>query len=834
MKDLPTQSAKPGLFQRIFGSRSSFEDADWQQLVDMIELLGATAEPSADNFFRVTVKQLAQVLGVSYCVISQIIEEQPLRLRMLAHFRDGGLRPNEEYEAEGRPCAEVFEHGFFHCESGLVAKYPDDETLKLLIDGSCLGVTIPGLDGKPIGHISIYDPAPLKNPELSEKILRFFASRAGSEIIRREAVESSRESLQNLEVFSDEFPGWALAYLDFLSGDREITFSNSQCNQILGPETAARVLAEPTTYRTLIHHDDLEMVVEKSRLARATNGQLHADYRVRVDGGDYRWVRVNARYSGSSNQVKMVHCMTTSIEDERRLMRHAEELSRQVSILIEAVPMAVVLRDGNGLLQFLNGSAVEILGLDNVEWQDQAFAELDHLPGVRSDAVHAITAMDQAAWLGRERIDRHIHLGQDGHRNLDCSWVPLFDSQGERLGLVTTLRDVTEAVQEQREREQLQEADQRDRRMDALGRLAEGISHEFENLLTAVLGYSDICIARIKAEDDESLRMKGSLEKIRTAADKASDLARSLLAFSARKHWKGDRCEPAEIMREFAPSLGHLAGPQVTLETDIHNANGTVPLSREDLADILVHLVSNARDAVEGHGTIQLSGSIRISDQPLTWRNQILPAGKYFLMEIADDGIGIADADLNHIFDPFFTTSSAVRGRGMGLAMVFGLVKNAGGGIHVQSLVANGTRMQVYLPLTTQMASAAMAETDGHLKILVVEDQPSLLELFGEVLQAGGHQTMAANTQSQALQMVEEGAEVDLLVCDIFLSDGKGTELWEKLQELRGQTPVVFFSGTPRTHLESQGIQLPDNAPLLTKPFRPTQLLQTIARMRSR
>ena len=370
--------------------------------------------------------------------------------------------------------------------------------------------------------------------------------------------------------------------------------------------------------------------------------------------------------------------------------------------------------------------------------------------------------------------------------------------------------------------------------MDALGRLAEGISHEFENLLTAVLGYSDICLARLKTDDDDSLRMKSSLEKIRTAAGKASGLSRSLLAFSARKHWKGDRCEPAEIMREFAPSLGHLAGPQVVLETDIHNADGTVPLSREDLADILVHLVSNARDALEGLGTIRLGGSIRLSAQPLIWRNQTLPAGKYFLMEIEDNGVGIPEADLGHIFDPFFTTSTAVRGRGMGLAMVFGLVKKSGGGIHVQSRVGGGTCMQVYLPLTAHQSGGAMADTDGELRILVVEDQVSLLELFREVLQAGGHQTLAANTIAEAVQLATDAEKIDLLVCDIFLSDGNGTELWRQLQDACGLLPVVFFSGTPRSHLEAQGIELPINAPLLSKPFRPTQLLQTIARMRGR
>jgi signal transduction histidine kinase/CheY-like chemotaxis protein len=831
VRDFPSPPAKQGLFQKIFGSKPTFEGAGSQQLIDLIELLGTTAEPSSDSFFRATAKQLAHVLGVSHCVLSEIIESEPTKLRMLAHFRGGGIRPNEEYFSAGKPSEMVLRQGVYYQESGLVKLFPEDETLDVLVDGCCLGVTIPGLDGKPIGHLSIFDRYPLKAPDFSEKVLRFFASRASAEIIRRQAVESSREALDNLEVFSDEFPGWALAYFDYLSGDREITFSNQRCDDILGPKTAAAVLADPTIYRSLIHPDDLTEIVRRSVRARATNGHLNADYRVRGDDGKFKWVRVHARYSGSSDQVKMVHCLTTSIEDERRLTRHAEELSRQVSILIEAVPMAVVLRDSGGMIQFMNGSAQEFLSLQSQDWPNQSFASLEVANPGAGEGLRAIASMDQAAWMSKERIDRQIQLQVDPPRTLDCSWVPLFDSDGERLGLVTTLRDVTVAVQEQREREQMQEAD---RRMDALGRLAEGISHEFENLLTAVLGYSDICLSRLHADDDNSLRMKGSLEKIRTAAGKASGLARSLLAFSARKHWKGDRCEPAEIIREFAPSLSHLAGPQVVLETDIHNADGTVPLSREDLADIMVHLVSNARDAVDGMGTIRLAGSIRLSDQPLTWRNQTLPAGKYYLMEIEDNGVGIAEADLGHIFDPFFTTSAAVRGRGMGLAMVFGLVKKSGGGIHVQSSVGGGTCMQVYLPLTIQPSGGTMADSDGNLSILVVEDQVSLLELFREVLEAGGHQTLSATTIAEAIKIATEAEKVDLLVCDIFLSDGNGTELFKKIQDLVGPLPVLFFSGTPRSNLEAQGIELPENAPLLSKPFRPTQLLQTIARMRGR
>ena len=377
MKDFPSPPPKQGLFQKIFGSKTTFEGAGSQQLIDLVELLGTTAEPSTESFFRATAKQLAHVLGVSYCVLSQIIESKPTKLRMLAHFRDGSIRPNEEYWAADRPSEEVLRRGVYYRESGVVQKYPKDETLKLLVDGCCLGVTIPGLDGKPIGHLSIYDRNPLQAPEFAEKVLRFFASRAGGEIIRRQAVESSREALQNLEVFSDEFPGWALAYFDYLSGEREITFSNSGGEHIVGPETAAAVLKDPSSYSSLIDPEDIGEVVRKSTLARANNTHMSADYRVLGDGGKYRWVRVNARYSGKSDQVKMVHSLTTSIEVERRLTRQAEELSRQVGILIEAVPMAVVLRDSAGIIQFMNGSAQEILSLQNCDWPEQSFETLE-------------------------------------------------------------------------------------------------------------------------------------------------------------------------------------------------------------------------------------------------------------------------------------------------------------------------------------------------------------------------------------------------------------------------------------------------------------------------
>ncbi len=834
MKDSPSPPPKQGLFQRLFGAAPSFDPEGYQQLIDLVELLGSTAEASPGDYFRETAQQLATVLGVSYCIMSEIIEHDPIQMRMLAHYRTGEMLPNWEYSVEGRPAAVILEKGCYYWPSGLVEAFPNDETLAPLIDGSCLGVILPGLDGKPIGHLSIYDQKPLANPEFSEKILRFFASRAAAEVIRRQAVSSSRQALEDLEVFSDEFPGWALAYLDYLSGEREITFSNRQVESLLGPETAAKVLQDPKTYRTYIHPDDLDHVVSLSQVARASNGNLRADYRIRGDSGNYRWVRVNARYSGSSDQVKMVHCLTTDIENESRLTRHAEELSRQVGILIEAVPMAVILRDAAGVIQFMNGAAQEILSLRPGDWPNQTFASLHELNNVSHEALREVASMDQAAWQSKERIDRQLILSSGPHQALECTWVPLFDGGGERLGLVTTLRDVTEAVEEQRTRQHMQEADQRDRRMDALGRLAEGISHEFENLLTAVLGYSDICLSRLKAEDENTIKIKGSLEKIRTAADKASGLARSLLAFSARKQWKGDSCNPAEIMREFAPSLAHLAGPQVTMESDIHNADGTVPLSREDLADVLVHLISNARDALEGHGTIRLTGQIRLSDQPVIWREHTLPAGKYYLMEITDDGVGIPDADLGQIFDPFFTTSADVRGRGMGLAMVFGLVNKAGGGIHVQSRIADGTCMQVFLPLSSNLSASGTAESNARMNILVVEDQVSLLELFSEVLQAGGHETIAANTVEQALVEACAAERIDLLVCDVFLSDGNGLELMEQVHELCGPIPTVFFSGTPRQHLEAQGIQLPAGAPLLSKPFRPTQLLQTVARMRSR
>ena len=698
------------------------------------------------------------------------------------------------------------------------------------------GVTIPGPDGASLGHLSVYDSRPLENPEFFEQVLRLFANRASTEIMRLRAVDSSRLALQRLETFTEEFPGWALAYKDYLNGHREIVFSNTRCEDLFGPNTAAQIMADPTSFRTFIHPDDLPDVLARHRACRARNEQFQMDYRFKVDSGEYRWMRVVARYTGQAEDVKTVHSIMFDIENERRLSRQAVELSHQVGILIEAVPMAVILRDSAGTIQFMNGSARQILSLKEDEWPGQTFASLHDLKTVAHSTLREIAQLDQAAWQSRERIDRHILLhgaSPDKQQALDCSWVPLFDDSGDRLGLVTTLRDVTEAIEEQRIRLHLQETDQRDRRMDALGRLAEGVSHEFENLLTAVLGYSDICLSRLGAEDENTLKVKDSLEKIQAAASKASELSRSLLAFSARKHWKGDSCNPAEILREFAPSLSHLAGSQVTLETNIHSTENSVSLSREDLADILVHLVSNAREALNGRGTIRLSGYIRLSDQPLIWRQHSLPAGKYYLIEVADDGVGIADADLGQIFDPFFTTSPEVRGRGMGLAMVFGLVNKTGGGVQVQSQVGGGTCMQVFLPLTkTTVSPTTSIDGSEALKILIVEDQPSLLDLFTEVLQAGGHQTTSASSIKEAVAKAKSAVNLDLLVCDIFLSDGNGVELLEQIRDIQAEIPVVFFSGTPRSNLQAQGICLPDDAPLLSKPFRPTQLLQTIARFR--
>jgi PAS domain S-box-containing protein len=823
-----SNEAAGGLFQSLFGPESEHPAAE-HQITDLLDLLGDTGTVIGLDYLDMLAHRLPKILEVSHCLITQVVPERPSRMRTLAMYSFGKKSPTLEYAIATTPCEFARSRGLYHCTSGVVSKFPDDLNLVDLQADSYLGLGLQNPQQTFLGVICVMGDIPLPNPGYAERVMRLFSVRVGAELDRLRVEAESNLAHQRLSEFAQEVPGWVFAYEDYADGRRNLVYSNDGLEQLLGPKTAAKVRNNRENFQSLIHPDDLETARQNHDQLRAENGTSRVEYRVRTDQGQYRMMQVNRSFSGDDENIKWVHGIMLDVEDRRRLEQQQIELTRQLTTLLEAIPDAVILKDGGDRFQFLNPGAVGLLQLGTLDWKEQSFRSLAAEVPDAQEAFMQSAAHDLEAWNLRQRLDTQETLvfQSDGQQHfIEATRIPLFDQEEQRLAMVSVLRDITARINEQQRRLELENQYHAARRMEAMGNMANGVAHEFENLLTAVLGYTELCLSGLEREPTSSKRTRNGLLKIQSAAQHASEVARSLLAFARTRGDSRSHCQAPQILLELQGSLRHLAGRQHQFESRVREEYAQISISREDLAEILVHLITNAREALPSYGKIELTaGSLQLHET-LRLNKMVLGPGSYYLIELSDNGVGISAHDMDRIFEPFFTTSDAIIGRGRGLSMVYGMVIDAGGGIGVKSRLGSGSSFRVYLPMRD--APPAQASTEKPSRILLVEDQPTSLELVCTILRASDFEVLPCSSIQQAKKTANSCSRLDLLLVNLILPDGNGADFATELQTSHPGLRVLFCSGVPAAALQGQGIQLAPGSTLIEKPFRPTHLLATV------
>jgi len=376
-----------------------------------------------------------------------------------------------------------------------------------------------------------------------------------------------------------------------------------------------------------------------------------------------------------------------------------------------------------------------------------------------------------------------------------------------------------------------EEQRRRSEHMEAVGRLAGGVAHDFNNLLTAITGHAELLLARTPDGHPD----REDLLPIARAASRAAELVRGLLTFSRRLPTHPRPFVFDRLLAGLRKMLERLAGENVAFELDL-GAPGAVLLADPGALELaLINLTTNARDAIVGAGHLSLRTSVEI----LPAQNPILlPPGRVLHLEVADSGCGIADDRLDRIFEPFYTTKPG-KGTGLGLASVYGIVKQCGGEIQVESASGLGTRFHVWLPLHPGSAGAeeqmelapALFGRGGRETILLVEDDPDVRVLTQRQLVKAGYRVFAAENADQAAAILREGAEAfDLVLSDVVMP-GRSTRSF--LDELATQHPelrVLLMSGYSGSSLQQRGIEL-SSEPFLAKPFRGEELLAKVRRV---
>jgi len=464
----------------------------------------------------------------------------------------------------------------------------------------------------------------------------------------------------------------------------------------------------------------------------------------------------------------------------------------------------------------VSDSFLRIIGLSREQVIGKTFNDL----GLSLDApdlerfVHAINTR----FLGEFEIRVR---GRDG-RVLDTIHSLEFIELAGKPCVVAFAHDITE---HKRLEQQLQHA----QRMEAVGRLAGGVAHDFNNILTAVRGHSEILLTVLEPESPH----RRHADQIHRAALRAAALTSQLLAFSRKQVLQPRMLDLNSVVANLTVMLRRLIGEHVELRTTQAERLGSVRADAGQLEQVVVNLVINARDAMPSGGVLAIATeNVEIKDAAAS-HDAGVPVGRWVVLSVRDTGSGIDDATRARIFEPFFTTKEAGKGTGLGLSTAYGIVTQSGGQIVVDSVVGKGTTFRVFLPRIDAPSTASGrfaldedAGPRGTETVLLVEDDGDVREFVGDVLRAHGYEVLAAVDGPQALTIIEQhGGPIHLVVTDVIMPRMMGSEVAARITALRPSIKVLYISGYPGDAIVKQGV--PEQA-FVQKPFSVNALARRV------
>jgi len=516
-------------------------------------------------------------------------------------------------------------------------------------------------------------------------------------------------------------------------------------------------------------------------------------------------------FYGRSAILAQARDVTENLRNEEKLRQSEERFSRAfrsspIAITISEKEDGRYLDVNDAFLKMVGFSREEIVGHTSTELNIWAFPE---------DRARMIRELDQHG--GLKAMETIFNSKKGGERKVLLS-AEVVQLGGESCVLAITT-DVTEA---KRLEEQFRQA----QKMEAVGRLAGGVAHDFNNMLSVILGFCDLAHARTSQHGVER-----ELKEIQKAAQRAAVLTRQLLAFSRQQLLLPRVLNLNDVVRDITPMLTRVLAKDIFFTFVPHPSLGSVKADLGQMEQVLMNIVLNARDAMPKGGELFIETANADLDQGYIGTDQTVEAGTYVVLSITDTGHGMDPQTASRIFEPFFTTKPVGEGTGLGLSTVYGVIQQSGGYVWVYSEPGKGTTFKIYLPRIDEPAEPlpeAPAETKlkkGSETILIVEDDQDLRELIIELVESEGYRALGAKNAEVAITVSETYQEsIHMLLTDVMLPDFNGTTLATRLKESRPQLRVLYMSGYTGNLIAYHGILAAGSA-FIQKPFTKLHLL---------
>ena len=572
-----------------------------------------------------------------------------------------------------------------------------------------------------------------------------------------------------------------------------------------------------------LHPEDRQRVIAGIHGVLDHGGSNWTDqYRYQRADGTYANV-LDRAYVARDNigaPMRMIGAMTDVTERTR-----SEAAIRFQAQLLNAVQQAVVATDPEGIVIFWNKFAENLYGWTAEEAVGKTIEELTPSPFLREHGAEIV----QRGAVGESWTGEFLVQGKSGKAFPALfTTSPVLDDRSRTLGFVRVSIDLTE-------RRNLEEQFRQSQKMDAVGRLAGGIAHDFNNLLTVIRLNTEIIIESFDPTDPRS----DDIKQIRSAAERASSLTRQLLAFSRKQILQPRVLDMNSVVGTVEPMLRRLIGEDITITSQCI-ARGYVVADPGQLEQVLVNLIVNARDAMPQGGRISIeTNNVELDDNYTSEHAPVVP-GHYVLLAVGDTGVGMNRETREHAFDPFFTTKEAGKGTGLGLATVYGIVKQSGGYVWIYSEPGHGTSVKLYFPEVSaaaafgpsaELQTATRSAKRGSETILLVEDEEAVRGLACRILEKQGYRVIPAQHGRDAMEIAtREQGQIDLVLTDVVMPGMNGRGLVERLSGIRPSIKSLYMSGYTDDDIIRRGFIEPRKS-FLQKPFTSDALLQTVRKV---
>jgi two-component system cell cycle sensor histidine kinase/response regulator CckA len=569
-----------------------------------------------------------------------------------------------------------------------------------------------------------------------------------------------------------------------------------------------------TRFFARVHPDDLTTINEAIAESVRTLQPLRVEYRIQHPDKGELWVESHATVQQEPDGSTLWHGFIRDVTEQKEA---EEELLYQANVLYN-VSDAVISTDLDYMITSWNYAAAALYGWSATEVIGQPISAIISTEATSEmlDQIYLHT-FQQGYWKGEV-----VQHRKDGTlMTILASLVLVKDSFGKPIGTVATYQDISERKRAEETRAKLEEQLRHAQKMESLGRLVGGVAHNFNNLLSVILGYCDLILDQLPPDD----QLRTDLGQIRIASERAAVLTRHLLAIGRKQLLNPTVFDLSRLIDSLHKMFEQLIGEDILLKMDLQPDLWPITADHSQIEQVLMNLIINARDAMPTGGNLTITAHNVPLDNAATQMALDMPTVPYVLVTIADTGHGMDARTRSQIFEPFFTTKALGQGTGLGLATVYGIIKQSGGAIAVDSAPNIGTTFRIALPAGEQAALQPVPEPttipiqSGHETILLVEDEAAVRRLARDALRGMGYIVLEAQNGTEALACAQQyQGTIDILVTDVVMPQISGRLLAESLRVMRPEVKILFISGYTDDMMIRHGV-IEAEIEFLAKPF---------------